>query len=270
MSEALLRRHNVTCMGEGEQVLVLAHGFGCDQQVWRHVAEDLARDHRIVLFDHMGSGRSDTSVWRADRYTSLHAYARDVLDILGAMHLQRVNFVGHSVSGSIGLLAAIEQPECFERLVMVGPNPCFVNDPPHYMGGFERADIMDLLDLMDRNMIGWANFFAPVAMKNPDRPELSQDLLQNLCAGDPVILRHFAQIVFLSDVRADLLRLTVPTLIMQCADDAVAPDTVGAYMKAHMPHALLWHMQATGHCPHMSQPSETIDMLRRYMALSPT
>jgi sigma-B regulation protein RsbQ len=230
------------------------------------VAADLARDHRVVLFDYMGCGRSDLSAWRAERYTSLSDHARDVIEILDALGLARVVMVGHSISGSIGMLAAIEQPERFEHLIMVGPNPCFINDPPHYVGGFERADVLDLLDLMDRNMVGWANFFAPVAMKNSDRPELVDELAQSLCASDPVITRHFAQLVFLSDVREALPRLRVPTLILQCADDSVAPLTVGEYLLARLPVATLRHMVATGHCPHMSHPQETVELIRDYLS----
>jgi sigma-B regulation protein RsbQ len=265
MSEAVLARHHVTSMGQGDQVLVLAHGFGCDQRAWRAVAPDLARDHRVILFDLAGCGRADLAAWRPDSYASLADYARDVIEILDAMQLGPVAFVGHSVSGSIGLLAAIARPDLFKCLVMVGPNPRFINDPPHYEGGFERADIMDLLDLMDRNMVGWANFFAPVAMKNPERPELSDELQQSLCAGDPAIVRHFAQVVFMSDVRADLPKLRVPCLIMQCNDDTVAPASVGDYLHAHMAQSTLVRMQATGHCPHMSHPQETIALIRAYL-----
>jgi len=265
MHDAVLLRHHVTRMGDGEPVIVLAHGFGCDQRMWRHVATDLATDHRVVLFDYLGSGRSDTAAWRADQYNNLQDYARDVLAILDGLSGPPVVFVGHSVSSAIGLLAAIARPELFDRIVMVGPNPRFLNDPPDYIGGFEREDIMDLLDLMDRNMVGWANFFAPVAMKNQHRPELADELEQSLCAGDPVIVRHFAEKVFMCDVRAQLPLLPVPALILQCADDSVAPLSVGDYMHERMPRSTLVHMKATGHCPHMSHPDETISLIRAYL-----
>lgn len=268
MSESVWVRHHVTDMGRGDKVLVLAHGFGCDQRVWRHVAPDLARDHRVILFDHVGCGRSDAASWRPERYGSLADYARDVIELIEALHSQPVVFVGHSVSSSIGMLAAIERPDLFARLGMLCPNPCFINEPPDYVGGFDRADIMDLLDLMDRNMIDWANFFAPVAMKNNDRPELSRELEQSLCAGDPVIVRHFAQLVFLADVRADLPLLRVPSLILQGADDSVAPLAVGDYMQAHLKQGTLRHMTAPGHCPHMSHPAETVALIREYLAES--
>lgn len=265
MAEGVLARHHVTDMGSGDRVIVLAHGFGCDQRMWRQVAPDLAVDHRVILFDHVGSGRSDASSWRPERYASLADYGRDVIDILDALKGGPVVFVGHSVSSSIGMLAAIARPELFERLVMLCPNPCFVNDPPAYEGGFEREDIMDLLELMDRNMSDWANFFAPVAMKNDDKPALRSELAHSLCAGDPVIVRHFAQLVFWADVRDQLPLLHVPSLILQGGDDSIAPLSVGDYMHAHLPQSTLVRMDASGHCPHMSHPAETVQLIRAYL-----
>jgi sigma-B regulation protein RsbQ len=177
-----------------------------------------------------------------------------------------VVLVGHSVGGSIGMLAAIERPSAIRRLIMLAPNPCFVNHSPDYIGGFERQDVLELLDMMDRNMIGWASFFAPVAMKNDDRPHLREELAQSICQGDPAIMRHFAGQVFLSDLRAHLPQVSVPTLVLQCADDAVAPDTVGEYMRAKLPQGTLQRLKATGHCPHMSQPDEVLAVLREDQA----
>lgn len=265
MSESALVRHHVTRTGQGAPVIVLAHGFGCEQSAWRFVAPELARDHRVILFDLAGCGRADLSAWRPERYAGLPDYARDVVQILEAVDEGPVVFVGHSVSSSIGLLAAVARPELFHSLIMIAPNPRFINDPPDYIGGFERADIDELLELMDRNMIAWANFFAPVAMKNADRPELSQALEESLCAGDPAIVRHFAKQVFFSDIRAELPKLSVPALILQCADDTVAPLTVGDYLLSRIPRATLHHMAATGHCPHMSHPAETIQLIRDHV-----
>ncbi|MGE5450217.1 MAG: alpha/beta fold hydrolase [Acidobacteriota bacterium] len=268
MSSSVLNRHNVTVLGEGKRVIVLAHGFGCDQRVWRFVAPQLAKDHRVVLFDHAGCGQSDLSAWHPARYSGLEDYARDVVELIDAISSEPVVYVGHSISSSIGMLAAIAAPDRFDRLIMLAPNPCFINDPPDYVGGFERADVLDLLDLMDQNMAGWANFFAPVAMRNADRPELADELQHSLCAGDPAIVRHFARLVFLSDVRPYLGHLQVPVLIAQCDDDAVAPSSVGSYLQQHIPHATLRHMVATGHCPHMSYPDETVAVIRDYLGQS--
>ncbi|KGM40659.1 hypothetical protein JY96_13070 [Aquabacterium sp. NJ1] len=265
MTKGVLARHHVTDMGSGERVMVLAHGFGCDQRMWRHVAPELAETHRVILFDLMGSGRSDASCWRPERYASLADYGRDVIEILDALDCGPVVFFGHSVGSAMGMLAAIARPELFEHLIMLCPNPCFVNHPPDYEGGFEREDIIDLLELMDRNMSDWANFFAPVAMKNEERPALRAELAQSLCAGDPVIVRHFAQLVFWADVRDQLPLLQVPTLILQGSDDSVAPLSVGDYMHARLPRSTLVRMAASGHCPHMSHPAETTQLVQAYL-----
>ncbi len=261
----VLRRNNVSVMGDGSVTLLMAHGFGCDQQMWRFVAPELARDHRVVLFDYVGCGQSDVAAWHEQRYGSLKGYAQDVIDVCDALALRSVVFVGHSVSSMIGMLAAIERPELFDCLIMVGPSPRYINDPPHYVGGFEREDIDGLLDLMDRNMIGWANYLAPVVMQNDDRPELSAELASSFCAGDPAIGQRFARLVFFGDNRADLPKLTTPALILQCQDDAIAPREVGDYLHTHLPRSELVQMKATGHCPHMSHPQETLAEIRRYL-----
>jgi sigma-B regulation protein RsbQ len=269
MDSDLLQRFHVHSWGErrhpGDPVLVLGHGFGCDQRVWRFVQPELSATHQVVAFDYMGCGKSDTRHWRPDRYQSLHDHARDLLNIIDALGLDQVVFVGHSVSSSIGMLAAIARPEVFRRLILLAPNPCFVNHPPAYVGGFEREDVLELLDMMDRNMIGWASYFAPVAMKNDDQPHLREELARSICEGDPSIVRHFAKQVFLSDLREELGRVQVPTLVLQAADDAVAPPEVGEYLSRHLPQAQLWRLQATGHCPHMSKPQEILTVLREDM-----
>jgi sigma-B regulation protein RsbQ len=266
MSRDVLRSHHVTLMGdEGAPVIVLAHGFGCDQRMWRFVADDLARDHRVVLFDHIGSGRSDTAAWSPQRYSKLEGYRDDVIELLDALGLRQVTYVGHSISGSIGALAAIARPDQFARLAMLAPNPCFINDGD-YVGGFDRGDVMDLLSLMDRNMVSWAHYLAPIAVKPEGQPELVDEMRDSLCAGEPEILRQFAQVVFLSDIRACLGEVTVPTLILQCSDDAIAPPSVGTYLQQRLPKATLRQMAATGHCPHLSHPAETVSQLRWYLS----
>jgi sigma-B regulation protein RsbQ len=266
-AEAIRARNNVHFSGRGTKVLVLAHGFGCDQSMWRFVAPAFEEDYRVVLFDYVGCGKSDWSAWSENRYDSLRGYARDVLEILEAFDLRDVVFVGHSVSSMIGMLAAIEAPQRFSRLIQIGPSACYVNDGD-YVGGFERKDIEGLLDLMEKNYVGWAAFLAPVVMKNADRAELADELRSSFCATDPRVTRHFARVTFLSDNRADVAKVPVPSLILQCSEDAIAPDCVGEYLHRALPGSTFRKMAATGHCPHMSHPSETIALMREYLQAS--
>ena len=262
--EAIRKRNNVNFRGRGEQVMLFAHGFGCDQAMWRFIAPDFEDDYRVVLFDYVGSGKSDWNAFDTRRYASLDGYARDVLDVVEAFDLRDVIFVGHSVSAMVGMLAAIEAPQRFSKLVMIGPSPCYVNEAG-YVGGFERKDLEGLLDLMEKNYIGWAQFLAPVVMKNPQRPELAGELEQSFCATDPRMTRQFARATFLSDNRADLSKLNVPSLILQCCDDSVAPAPVGDYLSRSLAGSTLRQMAATGHCPHMSHPAETTRLIKEYL-----
>jgi sigma-B regulation protein RsbQ len=263
--EAIRARNNVNIRGQGERVMLFAHGFGCDQAMWRFVAPEFERDHRVVLFDYVGCGKSDWSAYTPRRYATLDGYARDILDIIEAFDLRDIAFVGHSVSSMIGMLAAIEQPQRFSKMIMIGPSPCYVNDAG-YVGGFERKDIEGLLDLMEKNYIGWAQFLAPVVMKNAERPELAGELQESFCATDPRMTHQFARATFLSDNRADLPRMSVPSLLLQCCDDSVAPASVGHYLKDTLPRSTLREMAATGHCPHMSHPAETVRLMKEYLA----
>ena len=219
----------------------------------------------LVLFDYVGSGNSDLSAYDPHRYGMLDGYAQDVLDVCEALDLRDVVFVGHSVSSMVGVLAANRAPERFSQLIMVGPSPRYINDEG-YAGGFERADIEGLLDLMDKNYVGWASFLAPVIMKNPDRPELAKELNDSFCSTDPNIARRFAETTFFADNRADLPHVRVPSLIMQCSEDAIAPIEVGHYLSRMIPNSTLQLMKATGHCPHISHPEETIEAIRNYLS----
>jgi Predicted hydrolases or acyltransferases (alpha/beta hydrolase superfamily) len=244
--------------------MLFAHGFGCDQNMWRFIAPEFENDYRIVLFDYVGSGHSDLGSYDAGRYSSLEGYAQDVLDVIHALDLKEVIFVGHSVSSMIGVLAANQEAERFSDLILIGPSPRYINDGS-YVGGFERKDIEGLFEMMDRNFIGWANFLAPAIMKNADRPELGEELTESFCSTDPVIARRFAEATFLADNRDDLLQVKVPSLILQCSDDMVAPEQVGHYLKEKLPESTLRIMKATGHCPHMSHPGETVELIRDYL-----
>jgi sigma-B regulation protein RsbQ len=245
--------------------MLFAHGFGCDQNMWRFITPAFADDYRLVLFDYVGSGKSDWSAYRPERYEKLEGYTRDVLDICEALDLREIIFVGHSVSSIIGVLAANSAPERFAKLILVGPSPRYINDGD-YIGGFERADIEGLLDMMERNYLGWASFLTPIIMKNSDQPELTQELQASFCSTDPEIARRFAEATFLSDNRADLAKVSVPSLVMQCSDDAIAPLSVGEYTSRHLRGSTLRIMEATGHCPHMSHPEETIRIMKEYLA----
>ena len=262
--QEVLHRNNVKDFGRGTQPILFAHGFGCDQNMWRFVAPHFESEHRIVLFDYVGSGRSDLRAYDAERYGSLEGYAQDVLDIIHALELRDVIFVGHSVSSMVGVLAANREPDRFAHLILVGPSPRYLNDDP-YVGGFERKDIEGLLEMMDKNFIGWANFLAPAILKHPDRPELEQELTESFCSTDPVIARRFAEATFYADNRGDLPQVTVPSLILQCSDDMIAPNAVGAYVHQSLPSSTLRIMKAVGHCPHMSDPEETVALMREYL-----
>jgi sigma-B regulation protein RsbQ len=261
----LLARHNVTLLGPPDAApMVFAHGFGCDQNMWRYVAPAFAEDHRVVLFDHVGAGGSDLSAYDPERYASLQGYADDVVDLCGELQLRDVTFVGHSVSAMIGVLAARRAPDLFAKLVLVGPSPRYIDDEG-YIGGFTRADIDDLLDSLASNYLGWSSAMAPAIMGNADRPELGQELTESFCRTDPEIARRFAQVTFLSDNRADLSTVSTPTLVLQCSDDAIAPTSVGHYVADAMPNASLVMLSATGHCPNLSAPEETTDAIAAFV-----
>lgn len=259
-----VNRNNIRVVGSGERPILFAHGFGCDQSMWRFVAPSFEPDHRVVLFDHVGAGGSDKSAYQPGKYASLQGYADDVLDICRDLELRGVVFVGHSVSAMIGVLAAIKQPEYFDKLVLVAPSPRYIHDEG-YTSGFSRTDIDGLLDLLDSNYMAWSSMVAPTIMGNADRPELGKELENSFCRTDPQIARHFARVTFLSDNRADLPKLQRPSLILQCAQDAIAPDPVGEYMHRTLPGSQILRMKATGHCPNLSAPEETTAAIRSFL-----
>jgi sigma-B regulation protein RsbQ len=269
MNSDIITRNNVKTFGKGTQPMVFAHGFGCDQNMWRFVTKAFEDDYKIILFDYVGSGHSDLSAYDPDRYSTLQGYADDLLDIIRSLDLEEIIFVGHSVSCMVGVLAANEVPERFENLIMIGPSPRYINDGA-YVGGFERKDIDGLFEMMDHNFIGWANFLAPAIIKNPDRPELGAELTESFCSTDPVIARKFAEATFLADNREDLKRVTVPSLVLQCSDDMVAPEQVGEYVSGQLANSTFRKLKATGHCPHLSHPEETVEHIRQYLAASTT
>jgi sigma-B regulation protein RsbQ len=262
---SVVSRNNVAVHGVADgPPMVFAHGFGCDQNMWRHVWPAFAGDHRIVLFDHVGAGGSDLSAYDAERYATLQGYADDVLEICHELELPPAVFVGHSVSAMMGVLAAAAEPERFSRLVLVGPSPRYVDDDG-YTGGFSPQDIEELLDSLDSNYLGWARTMAPAIVANPDRPELGDELTNSFCRTDPDIASQFARVTFLSDNRTDLRSVATPTLILQCSDDVIAPEAVGEYVHREIAGSTLVRLRATGHCPNLSAPEETIAAIREFL-----
>jgi len=261
----IARRNNVTVTGNPQgRPVVLAHGFGCDQNMWRYVAPRFEDEFRVVLFDHVGAGNSDPSAYEPQRYSSLSGYAGDVVAICTELELRDVVFVGHSVSAMIGVLAAAAAPELFTKLVLVGPSPRYINDAD-YVGGFSADDINDLLESLESNYLGWSSAMAPVIMGRADRPELGEELTESFCRTDPSIARQFAQVTFLSDNREDLTAVATPTLILQCANDPIAPVSVGEFVRDRMPNASMVLLNATGHCPNLSAPEETAAAIEQFV-----
>ncbi len=265
MATDVVTRNNVAVTGvpTGRPV-VFAHGFGCDQNMWRHVAPAFEDDFRVVLFDYVGAGGSDLSAYDEARYSTLDGYARDVVEVCEALDLTDAVFVGHSVSSMVGAVAARLAPDRIGALVMVGPSPRYLNDDG-YVGGFEQEDIDGLLVSLDSNYLGWSSQMAPVIMGNPDRPELGAELTESFCRTDPDIQKRFARVTFLSDNREDLVHVEVPTLVLQCTDDVIAPEAVGRYVHERIAGSRFVQLQATGHCPNLSAPEETTAAIGEFL-----
>jgi sigma-B regulation protein RsbQ len=261
---AAITRNNVHIRGTGERTIVFAHGFGCDQNMWRFVAPVFEQDFRTLLFDHVGAGGSDLSAYDPVKYSALSGYADDLVEIGQEVGLQRSIFVGHSVSAMIGILASLKDADLFESLILVGPSPRYINDQD-YVGGFGEGQINELLDFLSANHLGWSTAMAPVIMGNPERPELGEELTNSFCRTDPEIAKAFARVTFTSDNRADLARVRARTLILQCSEDIIAPLEVGTYVQSQIPGSTLVVMNATGHCPNLSAPQETIAAIRAFV-----
>jgi sigma-B regulation protein RsbQ len=259
-------RNNVRLSGSAGAPMLFAHGYGCDQTMWRFVTPRFEHDHRIVQFDHVGFGGSDRAAWDPVRHATLAGYADDLLDIVRELDLRDIVFVGHSVSAMIGALAAIAEPHRFTHLVFIGPSPRYIDEPATgYVGGFGEQDIHDLIEALDSNVLSWSTAMAPVIMGNVDRPELAVELAESFCRVDQEVAQTFVRATFLADNRADLPQISVPTLILQCREDAIAPVAVGEYVRDHVPNSELVLLEATGHCPNLSAPDETSAAIREYL-----
>ncbi|MBC8081704.1 MAG: alpha/beta hydrolase [Hymenobacter sp.] len=261
----VLKRNNVHVVGQGPRTLLFVNGFGCDHSIWRYILPAFAGRFRLVLFDHVGAGLSDTSAYDPGKYSSLEGYAHDVLDICRELQLTDVVLVGHSVGAMIGMLAAIEEPTRFRQLVLLCPSPCYLNEAG-YHGGFDRPDVEAMLAFMEQDFVGWADSFAPLIMGAPDQPSLTTELIHSFCQNDPAITKQFARVTFLADNRPDVARVQTPCLLVQCAQDLIAPPEVGEFLRAGLPRATLVTLPVSGHCPHVSAPTKTLHVLESFLA----
>ncbi|GEC54708.1 sigma-B regulation protein RsbQ [Bradyrhizobium japonicum] len=259
-----IKRNNVRVRGAGHRTMIFAHGFGCDQNMWRFVAPAFEKDFMTVVFDHVGAGGSDLSAYDSAKYSTLSGYAKDVVEIGTELGLKDSVFVGHSVSSMIGVLAARQAPGMFGKLVLIGPSPRYIDDDG-YVGGFSAQQIEELLRFLDSNHMGWSMQMAPMIMGNPDRPELGQELTNSFCSTDPEIAKAFARVTFTSDNREDLAEVFLPTLVLQCSEDIIAPPEVGEFVARNIPNSQMIVLDATGHCPNLSAPEEVIAAMRPFV-----
>ncbi|MFT5720125.1 MAG: sigma-B regulation protein RsbQ [Motiliproteus sp.] len=259
-------RNNVKVSGiKNSSTLILANGFGCDQNMWRHVLPELEKNNQVVLFDYIGSGNSLLTNYSIEKYGTLEGYAEDIIDIIDDLQLKNVTIIGHSVSSIIASIAHLQTPEIIKKIVMICPSPCFLNIPPDYKGGFERSDLEELIGLMDKNYIGWANYLAPLVIGNSQSQELIGELSGSFCSTDPIVAKTFAKATFFSDYRHILKDITCPTLILQSSNDALANVSVGRYMAANIAHSELVVIEAEGHCLHMTHPQQTSPIVNRFV-----
>jgi sigma-B regulation protein RsbQ len=261
----IIRRNNVQITGTGQQVMLMAHGFGCNQLMWRFLQPYLSSQYKLVLFDYVGSGASNLAAYSRQKYADLDGYAQDIVDICTSLDLHDVVLVGHSVSSIISLLAARQIPQRIHSIVMVCPSPCFLNDPPEYMGGFNKADLTELIDLMDKNYIGWAQYLAPLVAGNAEQDFVSAELAESFCSTNPISAKNFAKATFFSDYRALLPQNTHPVLLLQSQTDALAALCVGEYMHKQTPNSALQVVEAKGHCLHMTHPQQVAAHIVQFM-----
>lgn len=268
MNKEIIARNNVRISGSGVQPMIFAHGFGCDQQMWRYLTPAFEKEYQIILFDHVGSGKSDQGAYDFNKYSSLRGYAEDLIEICDQLDLQKVIFVGHSVSSMIGALASIERPDLFEKLVMIGPSPCYINKQDYY-GGFSKEDIGELVETLESNYLGWSSDITPVIIGNSEMPEYSEELRNSFCSMNPEIARHFAKVTFLGDNRADLSRVLTPSVIIQCHPDIIAPVKVGEFVHKSIPESKYVVLSASGHCPHLTAPDQVISSIKNFLTTGP-
>ncbi|MGX5915123.1 alpha/beta fold hydrolase [Aliidiomarina sp. Khilg15.8] len=264
-SPGIMRRNNVTVLGTGTKTLVLAHGLGCDQRIWHKVVPLLSRQYRLVLFDYVGTGESDFTQYRTQRYADLGGYAQDLLDVVESLGLVKPYLLGHSASGSIGVLAEELAPGTFERLIMLGPSPRYINAPPDYFGGFERQDIDEMVAMMEKDYLQWAESIATATMQNEHRPQLTERLMRSFQQERPEIMLRFARAILYSDLRDEYKALQTPVSVLACSQDAIVPAEVVQYMQNHMQRCEVLQLEASGHYPQLSEPAEVVDKVRQVL-----
>ncbi|MFN2431081.1 MAG: alpha/beta fold hydrolase [Cryomorphaceae bacterium] len=267
MTTEVRTKNNVNVLGEGTQPMVFAHGYGCDQNMWRHLVPAFSADYKIVLFDHVGSGNSDESVYDFKKYNNLKGYADDVIELLDELEMKNAVFVGHSVSCIIGVLAAAKRPDLFNKLILIGPSPCYVNKGD-YHGGFSQEDIDELVETLESNYLGWSSFITPIIAGDTEQPEVSEELHNSFCRMNPKIAKHFARVTFTGDNREDLKRVSTPSFVIQSDPDTIAPVEVGEYVCDQIPDARIEVLHSPGHCPHLTAPEKTIDAIKSYLKKS--
>lgn len=265
MKQEVMLRNHVTILGDGPRTILFVNGFGCDQSMWRFLTPELSREFRLILFDYVGTGKSDLSAYDLSKYKSLEGYVQDLLDVCVHLELKDVHIVAHSVGATIGWLASIRRPELFKNLILIGPSPCYMNDPPSYLGGYDLEDLFGLIDLMEKNYLGWAQSFSLNLINASVPSKLSGILETAFCSTDPLYVRKFAEATFFSDYRESLSKVTVSTYILQCSDDPIVPEQVGEYLHSHLKNSEFYRMNATGHCPHITHPEETLRLLRGFL-----
>lgn len=264
---SVLRRNNVQVQGEGSKTLVLAHGLGTDQAIWRTLTPELGQVYRLVLLDHVGSGRSEMSAYDPSRYGSLDAYAEDLVGVMQELGLTRVDFLGHSAGAAIGLLASLQRPDLFARLALLTPSPYYLNDPESdYRGGFDRSEVDEVLSMMEQNFVGWATSFSQLAAHDPAAAHI---LRESICATDPRVARQFAEVALCSDLRPCLGQVFSPCLVLQSNEDALVPVSVGEFMQRTLPQAQLVILDIPGHCPQISHPEKVWEAIRKAWNLTP-
>ena len=267
MEKNSITRNNVNRLGKGKQTMLFAHGYGCDQNMWRFITPAFQKDYDCVLFDHVGSGDSDKDSYDFEKYNTLEGYAEDIIALCDELELKNVIYVGHSVGAIMGVLAAARRPDLFDRMILIGPSPCYINKNGYY-GGFSQQDINELVETLENNYLGWSSYITPVIIGDPEKPEFTEELHNSFCRMNPNIAKHFAKVTFLSDNRDDLFKVSTPALIIQCHPDIIAPVQVGLYVHEKMLNSNFIQLESPGHCPHLTSPELTINALKFYLDTS--